>query len=342
MSLLPPSPANNKPRARPFFQKILFKHAHGDIWNLIGSTIRPFGLTVDDEALWLRIPEIEALNRRASRVLLSRDPVAILRFLGLRVEGFWDAPFASVDALFDYVATSRLFFVHPAVSPDRGDQGDRDGNGVAGVVGGEEGRRRLKHNDRRRMKGRPVYRRWVNEFIPRLRAEGRFVGPREKDLRGTSIDEMRAAVRDEAFAAFFVEAEYNARLREWRCKRAAEEMKALVKSWIPADVADPQRRGCLTSAMLRIVMEDDRSFGIAPPPAPGCTSSFRDRDGFYDKEKVRAFVQANWQAVGEIAWERQLQRAREAMRARERSRREAEDVGGGHEYEQQSGNLEIT
>jgi hypothetical protein len=30
--------------------QILFKHAHGDLMSILGATIRPFGLTIDDEA----------------------------------------------------------------------------------------------------------------------------------------------------------------------------------------------------------------------------------------------------------------------------------------------------
>ncbi len=61
----------------------LFKHAHGDIWNLLGSTIRPFGLTVDEDALWLRIPEIEKFDRKKAKIRLTSDPVEVIRFLGL-------------------------------------------------------------------------------------------------------------------------------------------------------------------------------------------------------------------------------------------------------------------
>ena len=79
----------------------LFNQAHGDIWNLLGSTIRPFGLTVDDQALWLRIPEIEELDRKRAKVLLARDPAEILRFLGLEIDGFWEEPFSSIQDLFN-------------------------------------------------------------------------------------------------------------------------------------------------------------------------------------------------------------------------------------------------
>jgi len=137
--------------------QILFKHAHGDIWNLIGSTIRPFGLTVDEEALWLRIPEIEAYDRNRAKVTLTNDPVEVLRFLGLAIGSFWSEPFPSVEAMFNYVTTCRLFWVCPRAEEEEEEEGNV---GRAGVSGGEVGAKRLKHNDRRRIKGRPVYRRW--------------------------------------------------------------------------------------------------------------------------------------------------------------------------------------
>lgn len=266
--------------------------------NLLGSTIRPFGLTVDEEALWIRIPEIEKLDRKLSKVPLSRDPVEILHFLGMKVEGYWAEPFESVEALFDYVTTCRLFWVHDRLG-ERALEGDPDD---VGVVGGEAGRRRLKSNDRRRMKGRPVYRRWIEEFIPSLRAQGKFM----PKVPWESIHEAREAVRDEAFAYFLVEAEYNQQLKDWRLKREVEEVKVLIKDLIPTTI-EPQIRACAFSALKKVAMEDDRSFGVTP------STTLRDGDGFYNKEVLSDFVRQNWQRLGDIAWEHQKQRAREAM-----------------------------
>lgn len=268
------------------------------MWNILGSTIRPYGLTVDEEALWLRIPEIERFDRKQAKVRLTRDPVEILHFLGMKVDGFWAEPFESVEALFDYATTCRLFWVQEAPEGDA----EGGGNGV-GVVGGEEGRRKLKSNDRRRMNSRPVYRRWITEFIPSLRAKGQFM----RSEPGASVDHVRAAVRDEAFVRFFVEAEYKKRLKDWLLKRDTDEMKSLIKCLVP-DTLEPQFRSCLVAALRKIVMEDDRTLGITP------SSPLRDADGFYDVEGVRSFVQDTWQQVGELAWSRQKQKAAEAMR----------------------------
>lgn len=242
---------------------------------------------------------------------LSRDPVAILHFLGMKVEGFWAEPFESVEALFDYTTTCRLFYVREAADGDA----EADGN-EGGVLGGEEGRKKLKSNDRRRMKGRPVYRRWINEFIPGLREEGKFIrkGP------GTSIEEVRAMVRDEAFARFFVEADYKKRLREWQLKKDSEQMKSLLKELVPS-TTEPQLRACLLAAMRKIIMEDDSSYGFS---AVGS----RDADGFYNVEAVRAFVQHNMERVGQVAWAQQQQRAQEAMRMKACSKKVEEAMGG--------------
>ncbi|KAK3695208.1 hypothetical protein B0T22DRAFT_97720 [Podospora appendiculata] len=268
----------------------LFKHAHGDIWNLLGSTIRPYGLTVDEQGLWLRIPEIEKLDRKRAKVLLTSDPVATIHFLGMQVEGFWTEPFESVDALFDYVTTCRLFWLQPASeeSPDV-EANDAEANN-AGSLGGEEGRKKLKSNDRRRMNYRAVYRRWINEFIPQLRAQGRFASRYQQT---TTMQELRDMVRDEAFARFFVETEYRARLRAWRVQREAEQVKGLVKKLIPMDL-DPHYRACLVSGMMKIIMEGDRSLGIVPE------TPLKDADGFYDMEATRAFVATNWERLGPI------------------------------------------
>ncbi|KAK4459365.1 hypothetical protein QBC42DRAFT_274679 [Cladorrhinum samala] len=303
----------------------LFKHAHGDIWNLLGSTIRPFGLTVDEDSLWIRIPEIESFDRKRAKVLLTRDPVEVIHFLGMRVEGFWSEPFGSVEALFEYVTTCRFFWVQEerkeeaeAAAPQAADGGD------VGVTGGEEGQRKLKSNDRRRMNQRGIYRRWINEFIPQLREEGRFrrpTGPTE------SINKPRDAVRDLAFAAFpLVETEYRAKLRAWKLERNVNEAKQLIKDLIPNEEGARQDRihyrSCLVWGMKKIIMESDPGFDAVPRP------EFRDPDGFYDLKVIQDFVKESQEQVGQIAWAIQIARAREANERKELKRKAAEEAAG--------------
>ncbi|KAK3394620.1 hypothetical protein B0H63DRAFT_52418 [Podospora didyma] len=260
---------------------MLFKHAHGDLWNIIGSTIRRFGLTVDEDALWLRIPEIEPYNHRLSKIKLTSEPVEILHFLGMKVEGFWTEPFASTEALFEYATTCRLFWVQDIMQN-------------IGVVGGDEVRALLKHNDRRRMNVRPLFAQWINEYVPALRAKGKFAPKGLKE----SIDDVRSVVRNEAFARFHVDAEYKERLREFVRTQEGHEIKNLIKSQLPDDL-DPMYRGCLLSALKKIVIEGNEDFGISP------TTALKDEHGLYDRKATQIFVTENWEDLGRIAWSRQ-------------------------------------
>jgi len=56
------------------------------------------------------------------------------------VEGFWDKPFLSIEALFEYVTTCRLFWVKQAAEEEAGND--------IGVTGGDEGKTKLKSNER--------------------------------------------------------------------------------------------------------------------------------------------------------------------------------------------------
>lgn len=133
---------------------MLFKHGHGDLWQIVGSQIRPYGLTVDDSALWLRIPEIEESNKKLAKIFLTSNPPKVLDFFGLPMEGYWDQPFPSADDMFDYIASYRLMYIAPtAPEPDA---------------------KSLKSNDRRRMKQRPIFKKWMDEFVPECRRLGQF------------------------------------------------------------------------------------------------------------------------------------------------------------------------
>ncbi|GAP86333.2 hypothetical protein SAMD00023353_1800760 [Rosellinia necatrix] len=306
-------------------QWMLFKHAHGDLWNVLGSTIRPLGLTIDEEALYVRVPEIEASNKKLAKVRLSAEPAEILSFLGLASDaGQWEAPFARDEDVFEYAATCRLFWVRPAHDDD-----NNNNNGGAGEEGTEEGpaadRRKLKSNDRRRMEYRPLFRKWIDEFLPACRAAGRSGGGGGGGGGTSATMPTRDAVRAQAFARFPGAAPaYAARLAAWR---AATQRQALwrdvIKPAVPA--ADPgggleaqQRRGCCCAALKKIILAGDDGFGgiVAPPhlkrPGPGSGSGGvgndnddddNDDNTLFDEDAVRAWVAANWRRVGDAAWE---------------------------------------
>ncbi|KAI2606581.1 hypothetical protein GGR54DRAFT_644194 [Hypoxylon sp. NC1633] len=276
-------------------QWLLFKNAHGDIWNVLGSLIRPFGLTIDEVGLHIRIPEIEALDRKKARILLTTDPCDVLEFLGLSNDCLqWEEPFRSVDDLFDYITTCRLFWVRPVAEDDS--EGD-DNKSKSTSDSGQIDKSRLKANDRRRMKQRPVFRKFVEEFLPACREANRF----------TKRDATRDSVRMEAFELFpSSRTAYDARLSEWRKERQRQTLwRDVIKASIP-DIPEEEDgiqrnaiwRSHISTALKKIVMQDDYSLGIRPlvPLVDAC--------GMYNEDQVKRFVSDNWKKVGEIVWQK--------------------------------------
>lgn len=276
----------------------IFKHAHGDLWNLLGSIIRPYGLTVDEVGLYLRIPEIEKLDRKKAKVLLTTDPCQVLSFLGLKSNGKeWEERFDSTDELFEYAATSRFFWVKPATSDEGVADADSDGDGE---VSGDFRKKELKSNDRRRMGQRPLFRKWIEDFLPRCRAQGRF----------TNRTPTREETTEQAFQIFGVRGEYETRLLDFQRERQRQALwREVIKPAIPVDL-EPQFRSVAASAMKKIIMQGDTSFGIGPD------KQLRDGKGMYLEDEVRCWVEENWQEVGRIAWEKNHARFVESLAAK--------------------------
>ncbi|KAG5978533.1 hypothetical protein E4U55_006083 [Claviceps digitariae] len=280
---------------------MLLKHAHGDIWNMIGSTIRSYGLTIDDKALWIRIPEVEEFNKRKSKIFLTSEPSEVLRFLGLPIDNAWDQPFASLRDMYEYVAQCPMFSVYPKDgSGDHETHATRDSAKDTAISSDAQA---LKSNDRRRMSKRPAYRKWVDDFIPECRQQGRFL------LKRTS----REQVTNAAFSWFHIEPEYNMRRKEALVERQRDLIfRDLIKGTIPqpnpSDAEAILFRGCQIKALKRIILEGDTTtYGVKPH------SSFQDKDGFFDLRRAAHFIAAHKDEVGEAAMVLHHQRCGEVL-----------------------------
>ncbi|KAJ2901568.1 hypothetical protein MKZ38_001701 [Zalerion maritima] len=179
-----------------------FKHAHGDIWNLLGTMIRPYGLTADERGLTIRIEEMEKLSQKRSRVVLSNKPCDVLEFLGMdnypptstaRPElenkgkvitgrlanaSIWPKQFPTIHEMYEYAATCRMFWLKPETPPNSPGQSDENDEPPRGGIShytieseGAPKKENLKSQDRRRMNMRPVFRKWIEQFLPSLREE---------------------------------------------------------------------------------------------------------------------------------------------------------------------------
>lgn len=299
-----PSPA--------IFNWELFHSAHGDLWNILGSTIRPFGFTVNDRGLFLRIPEIEPHDRKKSLIFLTDEPSQVLDLLGLDETRWW-TQFGSQDEMFEYAASCRFFWVKEKTGEEEsGLEGDVMVESTIGAQeGGEMGKKKLKHNDRQRVSKRPIFAAWIEEYIPKCRGEGRF---------GNNTI-TRESIREEIFGKYTVREEYESKLKDWMLVRHKDELwREIIKGSVPVEGVDPAFRAAAIRQFKAVVMEQDfwngKVLGIAVP----------NEEGFYDLDAVKKFVVENWRKVGEVGVIRTQERATESMRIKAEKKRMAKSA----------------
>ncbi|KAI9791903.1 MAG: hypothetical protein M1835_008202 [Candelina submexicana] len=187
----------------------VFHKAYGDLWNILGTSIRPVGLTVNHTGLHLRIPQIEAKDRKGSLLFLTNAPADILAFLGLSQETY-EARFKSVEDLFRFAISGRFF---------------RRGSYL------KEG---LKSNDRQRLKQREIFRRFVEKYLPAHPEIGQEDGDGKSRIGSKEVI-TRDAVLQEALDTFNRRPQYNTIIAEWEKKQREAEMWRKVAAAIPLD-----------------------------------------------------------------------------------------------------------
>lgn len=248
------------------FKWELFHAAHGDLWNILGSTIRQFGLTANDKGMYLRIPEIELYDRKKSMVFLTDNPSQVIKFLGLNEERWWK-PFQSKEEMFEYATGCRMFWVKEHTDATDGETDASRDNIVTipgtekqeleGLEGGERGRKKLKHNDRQRMAKRLIFREWIDEFIPRCRETGIF-----RDAKTS-----REQVREDAFSEFGVKEEYDERLKNYMLVKHQDDIwRVAIKQSVPIDGVDPPFRAAAIRTFKATILEGEKFESETPRP----------------------------------------------------------------------------
>jgi hypothetical protein len=170
--------------------------AYGDFWSIVGSVIRPYGLSFRPTGLYIRIPEVEKVNRKLALVLFTSSPDGILGFLFKDVEGWGDRDrFASLEEMCDFIRQNCRFYRPPREqdqhNPEDGGGADDDDEKkqVGARVDLEVAWRKKK--DRDRVMKRSGFRYWVEEYIPKHSAADRETG-----FRGEYADLDRGEVAE--------------------------------------------------------------------------------------------------------------------------------------------------
>ncbi|KAF2109407.1 hypothetical protein BDV96DRAFT_585534 [Lophiotrema nucula] len=168
------------------FEWTNFMKSDSDLHQIIGILHRSLGLVCTDKGLHLRVQEIQTYNDAKSRLFLTRDPDAMMRFYGLDSEKYHEG-FATEAELFDWIRGGRFF----SYDIFRG--------------------RVDKANDPQRVQKRPMY----NRFVERLTTAAE---EDEEATQGPDAEIKKQWTREEvlrdALKTFHKEDEYTAMMSE--------------------------------------------------------------------------------------------------------------------------------
>jgi hypothetical protein len=193
------SPGDDTPESIELFEWTRFMKGDSDLLQIIGISHRPLGLTCNDQGLHIRVEEIEPYNRKKALLFLTRDPNKAMDFYGFDVDKYW-AGFTDENDLFDWASSGR-FFSYKVM----------------------EGRVE-KSNDRSRHAKRPMYRRFIEEFMPAQ------LGKRNACASWTRQELLR-----EALNVFDKQAEFDTMMEEHRRKESEEELWKDIRAIIPVE-----------------------------------------------------------------------------------------------------------
>lgn len=165
------------------FKWQLFHASYGDFWNILGTAIRPFDLTANERGLFIRISETEEVDKNLSLIFLCSEPDAVLSFYTRIDPEEYKRGWGSVADIFKWLSRGRFM---------RKETFERS---------------RLKANDRKRMRQREVYTRFVEVHVPSWT---------ENISEGRNELDTRQRVLEEALHVFREKEEYERTREEWR------------------------------------------------------------------------------------------------------------------------------
>lgn len=239
------------------FDWTLFMKGDGDLLQILGIAHRPLGLTCTDQGLHVRIEEIETYDKKDARIFLTKEPARAMRFYGLDVDRYKEG-FSSETELFDWVAAGR-FFSREVFE-----------------------RRVEKADDRTRQLKRPLYRHFVEDYMPAVTHSSNKVW-------------MRAEVLHEALAAFDVCAEYDEKMAKHNLTQAEKQLWGEVKKRINASEKSIK---VVVRALRRWVgFERGEAVVLQQPLLPQQYLNWAMHVGQNNKQDVLDWVERNWHDV---------------------------------------------
>lgn len=248
------SPGNGTSDSAELFKWTQFMKGDADLLQIVGIAHRPLGITCNDRGLHVRLEQIETYDKKKALLFLTRSPVEAMRFYGFSSKKYQEG-FDSETELFDWVAEGRFF--SREVFEKRVEKAD----------------------DRSRQLKRPMYKRFVEQYMPNT-------------PKGTGKTWTRQEVLLEAIKMFDTQAEYDAMVATHRAKEAEEELWKDVKAIIPAE---GKALASAVRALRRWVVFQDGRPQIGTMPAT--PEKYEVWSQLVDRREIVSWVEKHWQEV---------------------------------------------
>lgn len=261
-------------------QWTLFLLGHGDLSSILGTFNYGYGFTMKNDGFFVRIKEQEARNWSASQVFLSKDLALVMQFMELDKHKF-DQGFDSVQGLFEWATKSRLF--NRKLVEKRKDSSEMRG----------------------RMEKRPMFRRFVLEYLPSL--------PDVDDDKIKTRDSLTRA----ALAFFGKEDEFNTRRAKVLLDNADDHAWDIIRTTVlmPLAQLEAKRLNEVVRALKRFVAFKDGRPYMCDEPEMNDENQARFAQAINEadevKPSVREWILSNWEEVKA----RERQRAKASRRA---------------------------
>ncbi|KAJ4377451.1 hypothetical protein N0V83_000276 [Neocucurbitaria cava] len=251
------SPGDGTPDGPELFEWTRFMKGDSDLLQIVGVSHRPLGLTCNDRGLHVRVEQIEPYNKKKALLFLTRDPNEAMEFYGLDMDKYW-VGFTDEEDLFDWASSGRFF------SDD--------------IFEG----RVEKSNDRSRQVKRPMYRRFVEDYMA------------TKPDQGNTNAWTREEVLQEALTFFNKHTDYSAMMEEHRNKEAEEELWKDIRATIPVE-----------GSSLALALKGLRRWVVFQEGEPRITSEPNLEEyqrwvtfiSVETKPKILDWVKKNWEEV---------------------------------------------
>jgi hypothetical protein len=203
------------------------------------------------------VEEIEPYNKKKALLFLTRDPNTAMEFYGFDTTKYW-AGFIDETDLFDWASSGR-FFSHDIFES-----------------------RIEKSNDRSRQAKRPMYQRFVQDYMP------------AHPEKGSAYTWTRQQVLHEAIQRFDKQTEYNAMLEEHRTKMAEERLWGEIRSAVPVQ---SNSLALVLKALRRWVVFEDGQPRISLEANLGEPLIWTNNTSMEARNTVLEWVRNNWAEV---------------------------------------------